>query len=122
MDPNNPTPAQNPQVNPQGIDAQPAVSAVPMDAPMAQGQAQPTVETASPKKSRMVFFVIGALILLILIAAVAYFLLLRQKSDVGVVPTPSPQEANILESELNSIPSTNVDQEFSQVDSDLQSL
>lgn len=79
----------------------------------------------SPKsnESKMVLWLIGSLVLIILVVGGIYFYLTsQQKAQIQPTPTPAAKVQENLENELNALDVGDLDQEFSEVDKDLQGL
>lgn len=82
----------------------------------------PPAKESGDSNKTMVWFV-GGLVLVILVVGVIYlFLSSQQKSQTA--PTPSPKAAveENLEQDLNAVNIEDIEDEFTTVDQDLQSL
>lgn len=74
-------------------------------------------------ESKMMLWLIGGLVVIIIVVGGIYFYLTGQQKKSqpkGVSPTPQVQEN--LENELNAINVEDIEQEFSSVDQDLETL
>lgn len=106
---------------------QPAVENVPQSAvpnPEVMQPAPGGIEQ-SPKssESKMVMWLIGGLVVIILVVGGIYFYLNSQQgSQNEPAPTPAAKVGEDLETELNTQDVGDLDEEFMEVDKDLESL
>lgn len=97
-----------------------------MEPKVSTPQSEPVVmqvpPTPAPPKSKTMWLIIGLVIILLVIAGI-YLLQSRQKAGQSSKASPSPVAAtDNLEQDLNAINLSDIEQEFSVVDQDLQSL
>lgn len=91
--------------------------------PVMQPSVPPPAQTASGG-SKMVLWLISGLVVTILIVGTVYWYLNNQQTESQIAakqPPPIKAEEN-LEKELNSIEIPQVDEQFAEVDKDLNSL
>ena len=81
-------------------------------------------QSAKSNESKMMLWLIGGLVAIILIVGGIYFYLSSQQKLEQTKPTPTqaPKVQENLENELNAVDVGDLDQEFLEVDKDLQSL
>jgi len=103
-------------------------------------ESKPAVENAAPAKSdltpaaapnpevtqpenKMMLWLIGGLVAIILVVGGIYFYLSsQQKTQTQPTSTPAAKVEENLENDLNAVDVGDLDQEFSEVDKDLQGL
>lgn len=80
-------------------------------------------QSAKSNESKMMMWLIGGLVVIILVVGGIYFYLSsQQKAQTQPSPTPAPKVQENLENDLNALNVGDLDQEFSEVDKDLQGL
>ena len=81
-------------------------------------------QSSKSNESKMMLWLIGGLVAIILIVGGIYFYLSSQQKLEQTQPTPTqtPKVQENLENELNALDVGDLDQQFQEVDKDLQSL
>lgn len=89
-----------------------------------QSDPTPIINPSPEGGNKMVFWLVGGVVAILLVVGGIYYFLSKQQATIPASQTTSStsEAQKSLESELDAIDVGDLDEEFSEVDKDLQSL
>lgn len=76
----------------------------------------------SNENKMMLWLILGLVVIILVVGGIYFYMSGQQKAQTQPTPTPAAKVEENLENELNALDVGDLDQEFSEVDKDLQGL